>query len=165
MRRYVSAGKYYWKTPGEGAWLPSEWAYTPNEIDVASTLTTTERMSRWLMKTLLRADAVAERVDRERLAMTAVRRHEQAYALGLAGNRTRTAAVVAVRDCGVSVDAHSSPSAQAIADASVVTVEIEIDGCRWDAVTLLPRTAVVVPAQEVHVFRHPDDPIPLWAGR
>ncbi|MGV0742452.1 hypothetical protein [Mycolicibacterium sp. XJ870] len=165
MRRYVSGGKYYWKTPGEGAWLPKEWAYTPNELDAVSTFTTTERSSRWFMRTLLRADTFAERVARERLAMTAVRRYEQAYALNLVGAPTRTAAVVAVQDSGVSVDARSSPGAHVIADASVVTVQIDIDGDRWDAVTLLPRTAVITPAQAFRVVDHPDDPIPIWAGR
>lgn len=165
MRRYVSGGKYYWKTPGEGAWLPREWAYTPEELDAVSILTTKERMSRAFLRTLLRADAFAERVTRERLAMTAVRRHEQAAALSRAGGRTRTAAVVAVEDSGISVDARSSPTARVITDASVVTVRIDIDGDRWDAVTLLRRTVVITPAQELRVVDHPDDPIPLWAGR
>ncbi|MFN3007487.1 hypothetical protein [Mycolicibacterium wolinskyi] len=165
MRRYASSGRYYWKTPGEGAWLPREWSYTPDEFDSVSVLTTTERMSRWFMRTLLRADAFAERVARERLAMTAVRRHEQAHALSRAGSRTRNATVVTVHDSGIAVDARSSPTAQAIADAAVVTVGIEIDGTRRDAVTLLPRTVAIAPAQEFLVVDHPDDPIPLWVGR
>ncbi|PJK21733.1 hypothetical protein CSX11_14020 [Mycobacterium goodii] len=161
MGRYVSGGKYYWKAQGEGAWLPREWTYTPAELDVVSTLTTTERMSRWFMRTLLRGDAFAQRVDRERLAMTAVRRHEQASRL--AGGRTRTALVVAVEDTGISVD-NRSPAAQALTDAAVVLAKIEIDSDRMAAVTLVPRTAVIEPARQIHVIDHPDDRIPLWAG-
>ncbi|AKS34641.1 hypothetical protein [Mycolicibacterium goodii] len=161
MGRYVSGGKYYWKAPGEGAWLPREWTYTPSGLDVASALTTTERMSRWFMRTLLRADAFAQRVDRERLAMTAVRRHEQASIL--AGRRTRTAVVVAVEDTGISVDSRS-PAAAALTDAAVVVATLEIDGDRMAAVTLVPRTAVIEPARQIQVLDHPDDPIPLWAG-
>ncbi len=94
--------------------------------------------------------------------MTAVRRHEQAHALGLSTNRARTVAVAAVRDTGISVDSRSPT--QVLADASVVTVTIEVDGGRWDAVTLVPRTVAIAPAQGFRIVDHPDDPIPLWVG-
>ncbi|QZH58891.1 hypothetical protein K1X22_21965 [Mycolicibacterium farcinogenes] len=163
IRHHVSTGKYYWKTPREGGWLPREWAYTPEELDAVSALTATERMSRWVMRTLLRADAFAARAACERLAMTAVRRHEQADALSFAGNCTRTATVVSVEDTGISVDGGSSP--QMLADAAVIVVTIEIDGGRSDAVTLVPRTTAIAPAQDFRIVDHPDDPIPLWVGR
>ncbi|MBM7368659.1 hypothetical protein [Gordonia hydrophobica] len=168
--RYLPEHRYYWRTPTEGGSLAKQWEFGRAELDTEGELTRYERFTRGILSGMLKPSAHDARTVLERTAMTAARRHEQARALVAGGVPVRESTVVDIVDSGLTLetigDASRSATPRApLADASIVTVRIVDGGRTVDAVTVVPRTVVVDRARPFYVVDHPDDPIPMWAGR
>jgi len=162
--RYVPERRYYWETPTGGAPLARRWEYGGDVLDVEGTLTVTERFTRKMMRGILKVDAYESRTVLQRTAMTAVRRYEQARALAASGAPVRSVTLIAVADSGLTVKTISDGPSP-LTDASIVTATIDDAGRRVEAITVLGRTMFLRPGASLPVVDHPDDPIPMWAGR
>ncbi|MBB4134063.1 hypothetical protein [Gordonia humi] len=156
--------RYYWETPTEGGWVPKQWEYGADSLDVEGVSTFSERFTRKMMRGMLKADAHESRTVSRRTAMTAVRRYEQARALAASGAPLRPAILIAVADTGLTVKTMSDGPSP-LNDASVVIVTFDDVGGRFEAITVLGRTTFLDPARPLLVVDRPDDPIPMWAGR